>query len=53
VDVELPSGTINATGGNEHKTAHNGPAQVATDNYRDNWDAIWKKKSASKKPLLN
>jgi hypothetical protein len=22
----------------------NGPAQVATDSYRDNWDRIWKRK---------
>ena len=53
VDVELPSGTVNATGGSEHKTSHNGPAQVATSTYRDNWDAIWNKKSTGKKPLLN
>jgi hypothetical protein len=48
VDVEVPAGTVNATGGSDHKTAHNGPAQVATSSYRDNWDAIWKKKSAKK-----
>ena len=52
VDVELPAGTVNATGASEHKTSHNGPAQVATDSYRENWDAIWKKKP-SKKQLLN
>jgi hypothetical protein len=31
---------------------HHGPAQVATDDYRKNWDAIWSQ-PASKEKLLN
>lgn len=31
-------------------TARKGPAQVATDVYRDNWDSIW---SSKKSPALN
>jgi hypothetical protein len=38
VDVELPK---------QHKLEHGGPAQVATDRYRANWDAIWSKKKPS------
>lgn len=34
VDLELPA----------PKRAQAGPAQVATRRYRENWDAIWKKK---------
>jgi hypothetical protein len=29
------------------KLSHGGPAQVATDNYRANWDAIFSKKRSS------
>jgi len=32
--------------------AHAGPAQVATDEYRRNWDAIWSR-SADKSKLVN
>jgi hypothetical protein len=31
---------------------HSGPAQVATDDYRRNWDAIWSSRAASDK-LVN
>lgn len=37
VDVEVPSGVINARG------ATKGPAQVTSQPYRANWDRIWKK----------
>jgi hypothetical protein len=32
--------------------AHSGPAQVATDDYRRNWDAIWSSRAPSNK-LVN
>src|SRR5688572_22375006 len=41
VETELPAGVINASGGSDTKTSHQGPAQVATPNYRNNWDRIW------------
>jgi hypothetical protein len=53
VQVEVPEGTVNAKGGSDGdkaRTVHNGPAQVATDSYRANWDAIWNK--APKKSSL-
>lgn len=40
VDVEVPAGAINARG-TPAAPRLGGPAQVATDRYRDNWDAIW------------
>jgi hypothetical protein len=30
-------------------SGHKGPAQVATDRYRDNWDLIWKQRSADER----
>jgi hypothetical protein len=36
----------------EASTARTGPAQVATDEYRKNWDAIWSQ-SAPKTKLVN
>ena len=33
----------------EASQARSGPAQVATDDYRKNWDAIWSRSSASAK----
>jgi hypothetical protein len=29
--------------------SHDGPAQVATDDYRKNWDAIWSRPASSEK----
>jgi hypothetical protein len=55
VEVQLPEGVINASGGSDAPTAtgRSGPAQVATDSYRENWDAIWSKPKSSKKALAN
>jgi hypothetical protein len=63
VEVELPAGAINAAGGTElnatdrregegaRRESRGRPAQVATENYRENWDAIWRK--PGKKALAN
>jgi hypothetical protein len=57
VEVEVPAGTINATGGSDRAEGLNAregrgrPAQVATESYRENWDAIWRK--PGKKALAN
>jgi hypothetical protein len=63
VEVEVPAGTINAAGGSDLSAAaqrereiarregRGRPAQVATENYRENWDAIWRK--PGKKALAN
>jgi hypothetical protein len=54
VEVELPAGTINAVGGSDRAPGAEGrgrPAQVATESYRENWDAIWRK--PGKKALAN
>jgi hypothetical protein len=57
VEVEVPAGTINATGGSDRaeglspREGRGRPAQVATESYRENWDAIWRK--PSKKALAN
>jgi hypothetical protein len=54
VEVQVPAGAINASGGSDGspRAASRGrPAQVATDSYRENWDAIWRK--PGKKPLAN
>jgi hypothetical protein len=54
VESEAPSHPINASGGSESRPSHSGPAQVATPEYRSNWDAIWSKpKASAKKPLPN
>jgi hypothetical protein len=64
VEVQVPSGVINAAGGsdqprgsarerNEEAHALGRPAQVATDSYRENWDAIWSKPKPGKKALAN
>ena len=54
VEVQVPAGMINASGGTEAKakaeSSRGRPAQVATDTYRENWDAIWRK---PKKSLAN
>jgi len=54
VEVQVPAGVINASGGSEAKppaeSSRGRPAQVATDTYRENWDAIWRK---PKKSLAN
>lgn len=50
VEVQLPENALNARGGSD---AHHGPAQVATQTYRDNWDAIWKKPAGKKSSLPN
>jgi len=57
VEVQVPAGTINAAGGSDGVTSgserqgRGRPAQVATETYRENWDAIWRK--PSKRPLAN
>ena len=58
VEVELPAGTINAAGGSDRieagaaaREGRGRPAQVATESYRENWDAIWRK--PGKKALAN
>ena len=50
VEVQLPENALNARGGSD---VHHGPAQVATQSYRDNWDAIWKKPASKKSSLPN
>jgi hypothetical protein len=32
------------------RPAHSGPAQVATDRYRENWDRIWKRRREPELP---
>lgn len=57
VEVQVPAGAINALGGSDMERKPSAesslgrPAQVATDTYRENWDAIWRK--PSKKALAN
>lgn len=58
VEVQVPAGAINARGGSDDATQHTDgargrPAQVATDSYRENWDAIWSKPRTGKKALSN
>lgn len=53
VETQLPKGAINAMGGSDVRATRGGPAQVATEAYRENWDAIWSNPSATKKPLAN
>lgn len=55
VEVQVPEGVVNASGGSDAATPprRGGPAQVATDSYRENWDAIWSKPKGSKKALAN
>lgn len=48
VETQLPAGVINASGGSDRKTSHHGPAQVATREYRSNWDKIWARPKNSK-----
>ena len=46
VTVELPSPLTQEASSRSEPTrqlSHGGPAQVATDSYRANWDAIWSK----------
>ena len=43
VKVELPAPEAEASDV-ATRPAHGGPAQVATDRYRENWDRIWKRK---------
>ena len=49
VEVELPS-RLPATAASSDRLSHGGPAQVATDAYRANWDAIWNKPKKPEKP---
>ena len=55
VEVQVPAGAINAAGGSDasprESSSRGRPAQVATDTYRENWDAIWRK--PGKKALAN
>jgi hypothetical protein len=45
VELEAPAQADTAT-----RPAHGGPAQVATDRYRENWDKIWKRKREPELP---
>lgn len=45
VELEAPQAADVAT-----RPAHGGPAQVATDRYRENWDKIWKRKREPELP---
>jgi len=45
VELEAPPATDVAT-----RPAHGGPAQVATDSYRENWDRIWKRRREPELP---
>lgn len=54
VEVQVPEGVVNASGGSDAPAPRRGgPAQVATNSYRENWDAIWSKPKGSKKALAN
>jgi hypothetical protein len=57
VEVQVPGGVVNAAGGSDEPArapkSRGGPAQVATDSYRENWDAIWSKPKSTKKALAN
>ncbi|HVR18224.1 MAG TPA: hypothetical protein VMS65_00965 [Polyangiaceae bacterium] len=44
-ELEAPAAADVAT-----RPAHGGPAQVATDRYRENWDKIWKRKREPELP---
>jgi hypothetical protein len=48
VEVQLESTAAQAPEPSPIRDA-NGPAQVASDSYRRNWDAIWKRPSQSKR----
>jgi hypothetical protein len=47
VEVMLPAARAadDVARAREPESSHRGPAQVATDRYRDNWDLIWKRPS--------
>jgi hypothetical protein len=45
VELEAPPKADLAT-----RPAHGGPAQVATDRYRENWDKIWNRKREPELP---
>lgn len=45
VEVDVPSPVSGSK--SAPKLSHGGPAQVATDRYRANWDAIWSKPKKS------
>jgi hypothetical protein len=47
-DVEVLHGGPAFEPTSEARTAADGPAKVATDEYRKGWDAIWGKKRAKK-----
>lgn len=55
VEVQVPEGVVNASGGSDQPAPgrRSGPAQVATESYRQNWDAIWSKPKSAKKVLAN
>lgn len=48
VEVDVPAPSHAAT-----RSTSQGPAQVATDRYRKNWDAIYKTRSSKSDKLLN
>ena len=54
VELEAPPAADVATRRREvpagGRPAHGGPAQVATDRYRENWDKIWKRKREPELP---
>jgi hypothetical protein len=47
VEVMMPAtrATDDVAQASEPESSRRGPAQVATDRYRDNWDLIWKRPS--------
>jgi hypothetical protein len=53
VQVQVPAPAASALSPTHSTPTHSGPAQVATEQYRQNWDAIWSDRKASGKKLLN
>jgi hypothetical protein len=52
VEVDVPAPTSTATR-SEARSTSQGPAQVATEKYRKNWDAIYKGRASKSDKLLN
>lgn len=53
VEVQVANPHVKANDTAAARPTLTGPAQVATDAYRENWDAIWSSKPSSEKKLLN
>jgi hypothetical protein len=52
VEVELPGPKLPRVPSTEQPRSRKGPARVATERYRENWDAIWARPKKDE-PLLN